>query len=139
MPIHVQWDASYSVGNALLDRQHQKLLNLCNELQDCLEAEPQAARFRFHGILHELMQYAQVHFRTEEDLMQRCAYAELASHQLEHDAFEQQIADWAYAATMDSMNIAEVQRYIAQWWQSHILVSDMGYKGLLESRPRPLP
>ena len=131
MTIHIQWDASYSVDNALLDRQHQKLMRLCNALEDCIAEEPELAQFRFHDILHELTRYAREHFRTEEDLLRRCAYPELASHQQEHAAFEQQIADWAFTATMGKLDLLEVQRFIANWWKTHILGRDMQYKGLL--------
>jgi hemerythrin len=134
MTINIQWDPSYSVGNALLDRQHQKLLALSNELEDCVVAARQMAFFRFHGILHELAQYAREHFRTEEQMLRRCAWSDLAGHMRDHEAFEQQIADWSFAATMGTLNILDVQRYIAQWWKHHILDADMQYKGLLDGK-----
>jgi hemerythrin len=134
MTINIQWDNSYSVGNILLDRQHQMLMRLSNELEECVGIDAQEARFRFHDILHALTIYASEHFRAEEDLMRRSGYPALASHKQEHDAFEQQIADWAFAATMGGVNLLQVQRYIAQWWKTHILATDMRYKGLLESR-----
>lgn len=134
MTIHIQWDNSYSVGNILLDRQHQQLMRLSNALEDCVGTDPQQAQFRVHDILHELTIYASEHFRAEEDLMRRSAYPGLVSHKQEHDAFERQIADWAFAATMGSLDVLKVQRYIAQWWKTHIMDTDLKYKGLLESR-----
>ena len=136
MTIHIQWDPNYSVGNTLLDRQHQKLMHLSNALEDCVAADPQVAQFRFHDILHELMRYAREHFRTEEDLLRRCGYPDLEGQKQEHAAFEQQIADWAFTATMGSLDLLEVQRFIAQWWKTHILVCDMQYKELLGRRSR---
>jgi hemerythrin-like metal-binding protein len=132
MTIHIQWDPTYSVGHLLLDRQHQKLLGLSNALEECAAAGQQVAQTHFHDILHELAQYAREHFHSEEELMHRSAYPDLERHKLEHAAFEQQIADWAFAATMDSVDIRVVQHYIAQWWRDHILGFDMQYKGQLD-------
>jgi hemerythrin len=134
MPLLVEWDSRFSVGNAALDQQHQKLLGLCNSLADCLSADPQQAQFRFHDILHKLTQYAREHFRFEESTLERCDYADLAHQRTEHDAYEEKMADWAFEATMDTLNLLDVQHFLATWWRDHILVSDMRYKPLMEGR-----
>ena len=64
MPIRVQWDSSFSVGNDLLDRQHQGLLALCNDLAECIAAGRGESLLRFHDILYQLTQYAREHFKT---------------------------------------------------------------------------
>jgi hemerythrin len=132
MPIRVQWDASYSVGNEVLDRQHQKLLSLCNDMAECIAADRQEALFRFHEILYQLTQYAREHFKTEENLLEKCGFSGLAAQFAEHGAYEEKMADWAFSATMDSIDMTEVQRYLAAWWRDHILLTDMQYKSLME-------
>jgi hemerythrin-like metal-binding protein len=134
MPILVHWDASFSVGNHLLDSQHQKLLHLCNQLAECATKRPVDAQFRFHDILHQLTQYARQHFQMEEGLLQKYDYAGLADQQAEHGAYEEKMADWAFSATMDTLDMQEVQRYLAVWWRDHILITDMQYKTLMESK-----
>jgi hemerythrin len=134
MPIRVQWDSSFSVGNELLDRQHQRLLGLCNDMAECLTAGREEALFRFHEILYQLTQYAREHFKTEENLLERYRYSGLTSHLVDHSAYEEKMADWAYSATMDFIDMREVQRFLAVWWRDHILVSDMQYKPLLVSK-----
>jgi hemerythrin len=134
MPIRVQWDASFSVGNEELDRQHKKLLALCNDMAECITAGRQEALFRFHDILHQLTQYARGHFKTEENLLEHYQFSGLAAQQTEHNAYEEKMADWAFSATMDSIDMMEVQHYLAAWWRDHILTTDMQYKALLESK-----
>jgi hemerythrin len=134
MPIPVQWDSSFSVGNETLDRQHQKLLGLCNALAECADAGPQVAQFNFHDVLYQLTQYAREHFRVEESLLQQYNYPDLAHQQAEHGAYEEKMADWAFAATMDALDMGDAQKFLALWWRDHILVSDMQYKTLMESR-----
>jgi hemerythrin len=134
MPIRVQWDSSFSVGNDLLDQLHQRLLGLCNDLAECISAGRGESLFRFHDILYQLTQYAREHFKTEEHLLETHRYQGLAAQQVEHGTYEEKMADWAFAATMDTINMHEVQRYLAAWWRDHILLSDMQYKTVMESK-----
>jgi hemerythrin len=134
MPIRVHWDSSFSVGDPVLDRQHQKLLGLCNDMAQCIAASSEERRFRFHDILYRLGQYARDHFKTEEALLQKYQYSRLAAQQAEHNAYEEKMADWAFAATMEAIDMLEVQHYLAAWWRDHILISDMQYKTLMESK-----
>jgi hemerythrin len=134
MALFIQWDASFSVGNEMLDRQHQKLLGLCNALAECADAGPQVAQFKFHDILHQLTQYAREHFRVEESLLQQYHYPDLALQQAEHGAYEEKMADWAFAATMDALDLNDAQEFLALWWRDHILVSDMQYKALMQNK-----
>jgi hemerythrin len=134
MTVHVQWDASFSVGDEVLDRQHQKLLELCNTLADCVHADAQSAHSQFHEVLHQLTQYARQHFQQEESMLQQYGYKLLQQQQAEHGAYEEKMADWAFEATMDTLDMRDAQRFLAIWWRDHILVSDMQYKPLLESK-----
>jgi hemerythrin len=134
MTVRIPWDASFSVGNELLDRQHQNLLGLCNALAECTSAGPHADPFKFHDILHRLTQYAREHFRVEEGLLQQYHYSDLAQQQVEHAAYEEKMVDMAFSATMDVLDMGDAQRFLAIWWRDHILVSDMQYKPLMESK-----
>jgi hemerythrin len=136
MPIRVQWDSNFSVGNDLLDRQHRTLLGLCNDMAECLKAGEGEWRLRFHDILHQLNQYARDHFKAEEDLLQRHQYSEMDAQLAEHYAYVEQMTEWTFAASMNSIDMLGVQHYLAVWWRDHILLSDMQYKGLISSRER---
>jgi hemerythrin len=134
MPIRVPWDASFSVGNEVLDRQHHRLLGLCDDMAECIRAGRHEAMFQFHDILHQLTQYAREHFRTEEHMLERYQLQQLSSQLAEHGAYEEKMADWAFAVTMDTIDMREVQRFLAVWWRDHILISDMQYKALMQSK-----
>jgi hemerythrin len=134
MPISVHWDASFSVGNEILDRQHQRLLGLCNDMADCIAAGRDEALFKFHDILYQLTQYAREHFKTEENLLEKYHYSGLSEQLVEHSAYEEKMADWAFAITMSTIDMLEVQHYLAVWWRDHILTTDMRYTALMESK-----
>lgn len=56
----IKWDESYSVGEAVIDRQHRGLIDLINALDDDVEVG---------FVLDQLTLYVADHFRTEEELM----------------------------------------------------------------------
>ena len=129
----VEWDRSYSVGSDMLDRQHQKLLELCNELARHTQGEQAVSGPRFHEILNEMTLYAREHFRTEENLLTRLGYPEVAAQEAEHLAYEGKVADWSFDAIMGELNLEQAQSFLAHWWKNHILVSDMQYRPLMEA------
>lgn len=130
----VVWDASFSVGNDVLDRQHQKLLELCNEMGQHVQGKQAVSRTRFHDILNEMSLYARQHFQTEEALLKEYGYPDLAAQESEHLAYDEKVTNWSFDATMGDLNLAQTQRFLSEWWRNHILVSDMQYRPLMESK-----
>lgn len=125
------WNASYSVGNELLDGQHQELLMLCQRAANCLSENSDSARQNFHGILNDLANYARCHFRTEEAILERYNYPLLAEQKAEHLAYEENLTDFLVEATFGDFDREGLYRYLAHWWSHHILHSDMDYRDFL--------
>lgn len=132
MTAYLHWDSSFSVGNELMDRQHQKLLGLCNELAHYSVGNQSISRSRFHDILNELTLYSRQHFQTEEALLKQLGYANLAGQEAEHLAFDEMVVGWSFEATVGDLDLSETQSFLAGWWRNHILVSDMQYRPLME-------
>lgn len=134
MPVIVEWNDSFSVGDAMLDQQHQKLLALCNEMAEHVGGTSPVSRTRFHDILNEMALYARQHFQAEEALLKKVAYSDLQAQEHEHQAYDEQIADWSFDATMGTLNMQDTHAFLSNWWKDHILVSDMKYRPLMERK-----
>jgi len=78
----VKWSDEMSVQVPELDNQHKKLIDLLNQLHDAMANR--RAKEVAGPIIKELIMYTVAHFRTEEQYMQRCAYADLENHQALH-------------------------------------------------------
>jgi hemerythrin len=133
MTAYLHWDSSFSVGNELLDRQHQKLMGLCNELAHYSVGNQTISRSGFHDILNEMVLYAREHFETEEALLKELDYPGLASQEAEHFAYDEKIAEWSFNATVGDLDLSEAQSFLAAWWRNHILITDMQYRPLMQS------
>lgn len=133
MGYQMTWDERFSVGNATLDAEHRKLLALCAQAADCLEDDNREGRLLFHSILNELCVYAEQHFHTEEAILNQHNYPQLAEQRAEHLEYQTQLAEFLYAATTGTIDKVGLHRYLSDWWQHHILESDMLYKAHISS------
>lgn len=120
----VEWNDSYSVGNARVDHQHHRLMDLMNLLNEAMTENDTAANTGM--ILDALVEYARMHFSDEESLIaDRLDPGLLHSHQAEHDRFLSQVFDLQLAYHEGKAEIdKDVMEFLKIWLTKHIQVSD---------------
>lgn len=126
-----EWRDCYSVGNAIIDQQHRKMLLLCAESAKCLESAGPEGCEKFHDLLHEMAVCAREHFATEEELLLARHYPMLAEHAEEHEQFQIALSDFLFSAVEGELDKIGVFRFLSEWWIHHILVSDLDCKPYL--------
>ena len=130
------WDESFSVGNEILDNQHQNILRMINELIDNRQSNISSEKVT--NILDDLMLYVRQHIDYEEVILEQLDYPEFSQHKSSHLLLQEQLAELMYGASEQVLshgqyddNIPkEVLEFLMCWWQKHILVEDMKYKSL---------
>lgn len=127
----IEWTAEYSVGHAILDAQHRKLLALCRRAAESMEDSSPEGISAFHDILNDLTHYVREHFQTEEALLERCRYADLAEHRAKHVHYEEKLGDFLIDAITGAIDKASFSDYLTRWWLDHILRSDRAYSASL--------
>lgn len=130
-PEPAMWDQRFSVGNALLDEQHKRLLALCERVAACLADDSAQSTKDFHTILAELFFYVENHFRDEEAMLSQRRYPKLAEQQAEHDDYTKGLAEFLYAESKNIIDKAALHQFLSAWWSRHILESDMQYRDFL--------
>ena len=138
MPFY-QWTQSMSVGVALLDSDHQALIELINRLHEHLEAEEaDKDAAALDEIFDRLVAYIDYHFAREEKVMEACEYPLLDSHRDEHLDFTQQIryVRDRYVKSGDAEIGQELLDFLKNWLTHHILIQDMEYRTYVEVDPR---
>lgn len=129
----ITWDQSYSVKVAELDGQHQKLFWLVNTLHDAMRAGKGNEVIR--GIVEELVEYTQTHFRREEWLMEQTKFPGLALHRVEHQKLMAQVAEYKAALDKGSgVNTSVVLQFLREWLAKHIHGMDKGYAAHLNAK-----
>ena len=131
---YILWSPSYSVGNATIDLQHRKIINLINQLFREIEEG------LFDGtdeILTAIGRYTRIHFTFEENLLKNSAYPELESHMELH----RKMAERTNALVASPPKCEETARklllVLREWWLDHILLQDQGYASFIgQSQPQ---
>jgi len=129
----ISWENRSSVGIEVVDRQHRHLINLTNKLIEACLADQQTAAERFRKTIKEAVVYAKVHFKTEEELMQKYRYPEYPIHRAEHLEFVKKILDEANnyddSRKFIANNFAE---FLKDWILSHIAITDRNFAPFLQ-------
>ncbi|NPA45576.1 MAG: bacteriohemerythrin, partial [Chlorobi bacterium] len=81
----INWNETYSVGNAEMDKQHKKLIEIINKLFKSFKDGN--AQEILHEILQEMIDYANYHLNSEEKLLYKYDYPEKEKHEKLHEEF----------------------------------------------------
>ncbi len=138
----VEWDDRYSVGISLIDKQHQGLVSMANDLYSaCLDGE-EAAKDYFRKTLRKVLDYVKNHFSTEEAIMQEIKYPGLEVHTKEHEDFIKTVITEVVNFEEGWKFVPETfAKFLRDWTLTHIAVSDKKYAEhivLMKSRGIPL-
>ncbi len=123
-----EWNPSYSVGNDLMDQQHQKLIALCRRAGDCAKMTDAKSVQDFHEILHEVAEYSRYHFAAEEALLRKHSYSELPNQVQTHERLIDELTEFLMLPTVGQSQREGFAAFLQNWVKSHILVEDMKYK-----------
>jgi hemerythrin len=135
------WLDDYSVGDAVLDSQHQKLIALMNDLYALLQ-EPEANlnADRVETIFGGLAAYIVEHVSYEEQRMADMGYPadKLAAHRQEHNDLVKKVRHYqAKVQAGERDGLKELLPYLyGDWLINHICQKDRDYTPYLE-KPAP--
>lgn len=127
------WTDAYRVNIAVLDRQHQELFDVVNELDEALKTGEGDAVL--DAILQKLVEYALTHFVSEESLMQKHSYPALATHRTQHEMFRKKMAAFMedHRAGRPGVPVALLW-FMQDWFKQHLLRTDKLYSAYLNAR-----
>ncbi|MDR1507900.1 MAG: bacteriohemerythrin [Treponema sp.] len=123
----IVWNDDYSVQFRAIDEQHQGLVAMTNDLLRGCRQSGAAADDIFMKTLRGAVEYAQVHFYTEEKYMKQAGYPELESHKKEHAAFVDKVLETVKAFEEGEADPFDLAVFLKEWLLTHIAVSDKKY------------
>lgn len=109
----------------LIDIQHLWLIKMIVEIEGMLHINFDQRRAHLERTLSELISYVDVHFRSEEGLMQQLGYTEEVPHHSLHEDFKKTVFKLKFdydAGNHHSLsNLITIMR---QWLITHIVIED---------------
>ena len=132
MPI-IQWNQSLSVSVPEIDKQHQKLVKLVNDMHDAMHAGK--GNDAAIAIIKELVAYTRTHFGYEERQMELAKYPDLVNHKAAHATLVKQVEEFASKVQKGVPGTAiQLSQFLGDWLKSHIQGTDMKYSPYLASK-----
>ncbi len=120
---HLLWEDKYLTGNEVVDRQHQQIFKMLNDLEEAIEQK--RAQAILDKTLGRFALYVIDHFRDEEKLMQDAAYPAFAAHKKIHDHLTIKASEFLdrYREGDSSMPLT-MSRFLSDWIKGHIMTED---------------
>lgn len=117
------WGPALQVGFGDIDAQHERLVELVNQLNDEMRAG--SGRDAVGPVLAELVRYTVDHFAFEERLMTEHDISTSSAHRTEHGELVGQVRAFKEEYDAGSTTVsAELMTFLRKWLTGHILKSD---------------
>lgn len=131
----IQWTPSFSVGNAVLDADHRKLIDILNQIYDAWMG--QSSTVELGLLFDQLMDYTDGHFSREESKLSSRDYADLTRHHAAHERLRELVHAFRsrhLAGQQADKLTEEMAKFLKSWLMDHILEEDMKYRSLFTGR-----
>lgn len=119
------WNSSYSVGFNTMDQEHNRLVEIINNLYGAMRQGK--GNEAIGPILDGLVEYAGTHFAHEERLMKETGYAAFDEHKREHDSLTGHVLEIQNKFHSGAVLSLEVMGFVKDWLVNHIQGSDKRY------------
>lgn len=123
----LNWDDSLSVGVRSLDQQHQKLIDMINQLHDAMKERK--AKEQLSSIIKGLVDYTTRHFADEERYFDKFNYPDAAAHKQDHQKFVKEVQDFKTKFEKENLALSiQIMNFLKDWLVKHIKGADQKYK-----------
>jgi hemerythrin-like metal-binding protein len=131
----IVWSEAFSVGHPDMDRQHQQMAGLINQLLEQIgQRSAMRTREELLKILPQLSDAYDHHIRAEERLLESVGYGQLEHHRRSHERYNSSLSA-IFQLELDETTASSVARTLLDWWHHHILEEDRAYKEAVKGAP----
>jgi hemerythrin-like metal-binding protein len=121
----IKWDQSCSVGVNELDEAHKVLFGIANHMiQAVVEKRGDEDT---HQVIDQMIDYAERHFRREEELLELAKYPEREQHYAVHKRMMNEIRLYKSKYLAGNLEGSEVAEFLIDWIVNHIKHVDKKY------------
>lgn len=132
----IEWTDEMKVGVPAMDAEHREMIAIANRF--LAAAEDGALVPTLAAIMAELLSRTRAHFQSEERLLDRHNYPDLAGHRSEHDrlmaeamALHEQFSS-GHADHIEQLKL-DTAYFLQNWLLDHIRNSDKRYRPFVMS------
>jgi hemerythrin len=122
--LEIKWGPDLMIGVPEIDRQHEELVRLLNELFNAYMEDETGDVIA--DSVNAVADYADYHFSAEEELMEKVGYPGMAEHSQIHVSFTEKSLEFLvdFLEGREALP-TEIIEYLGDWVVEHIKVTDM--------------
>ena len=129
----ISWNTNLSVDIAEIDRQHQQLVKMINDLDDKMRQGK--GKEVLGKILEDMIKYTANHFSTEEKYFAQFGYSGADDHIKEHKSFVEKVLSFQKKFETTRIGLTtEILNFLSDWLKQHIMGSDKKYGPFLNAK-----
>jgi hemerythrin len=120
------WKSEYRIGHFQTDNEHKELISLANKVIRFSDTGEDIQKI--HGALKALLQYTIIHFRNEEQYMERLGYPEIEHHKACHAKLIARLNEVVVENSDVNGLVHGLKRLMVVWVIGHIINEDLKIK-----------
>lgn len=130
--LYIIWADIHNTDIPIIDEQHRCLVGIINTL--FYFKHDHRAPEVITPIVSMLEKYSQIHFRTEEYILQQAEFPHIKEHKKLHDDFRAKVRIMSLKSRQ-TLEPDELLFYLKDWWIKHINDADRAYSSYVRDLP----
>ncbi|CAM3758156.1 bacteriohemerythrin [Vibrio aquimaris] len=119
------WNDQLDIGLNEINRQHQTLLHLINDLNHLLKHNYGLSAIK--RVVQGLIDYTANHFKYEEILFDQIGYQQTDEHMKKHSQLVERVLDFQKRVEKGEDIGDELMQFLKNWLGQHIMIEDKAY------------
>lgn len=128
--LYIIWSDIHTTDITIIDEQHRCLVGIINTL--FYFKHDHRAPEVVTPIVSMLEKYTQIHFRTEEDILQQAEYPHIKEHKKLHDDFRARLRILSLKSRQ-TLEPDELLSYLKDWWRNHTNGADRAFSSYMRN------
>jgi len=124
---HFVWQDFYQMSDALIDKQHQEIFVLANQLVSSVNREELIKN------IQSMYRHVKEHFDAEEELMEQLNFRQYKGHVREHNVMLEKLVEMDHKIMNDDWKQSDIQEFMDKWGK-HIIHSDIAFNAYLKQQ-----
>jgi len=129
MPL-IEWNKTIEVGNFEIDAEHQLFVRIIQKIEN--EIINKNNKDYIVSLVNELMKYAEFHFLSEENIMQKVNYPRMFDHKKIHERLLIDLRDKIFTLKYEYIDFSELLEFLVHWFVGHTSVEDLKFAKFIE-------
>ncbi len=129
------WNDAYIVGISSVDKQHEELFNIHDEIRDLSDTRVENHKEGLRIILEKLEKHVEKYASVAPELLEHKNQAELNKYVSSYQDFIRKIDELGHAYTYrNAFLLHDMQDFVKKWTISHIMQAKIIYKQIKSNK-----